>query len=185
MTLGTSFGEDNSSESDGTQVRSAIIVSMTRRPRSLESDTSPTDRRQKEVQSNRKRDECPEERDALRRAWSNATTFASILQKSALLADPIAVYNAFRDLNAQLTEMWIRRGLREDSWKKCLNFLQGIAETLLKERRVESLTPDQCDAISDIVSVKLSPATTTELDVSACVRMLIKVELNPFEAIAG
>ena len=124
----------------------------------------------------------PEDRAEIRRHWIQAKTKSADMLAAARSADSIGLFNAARDLDCLLDDMWQLREARELDWRGVLNFLQGVLKQLRKERKLEVLQPAQCDAIQRIVADHLGPATKDKEDVKHCLRLLEEAGLDPWES---
>ena len=140
----------------------------------------PTHKRSQSTETKSKRVR-PEERDALRRYWTEAKGKAETMEEAKQSQDVVMLASATFDLDALLDEMWLLRHVREDDWRGVLNFLQGV----FKKVEVNTLTLDQCTAIKNVISGFLGPATVDKDDVRDARKTLRRGGFDPWRPISG
>jgi hypothetical protein len=104
---------------------------------------------------------------------------------SAISGDRVALAVATDDLGLALEKLWDLRSERDENWQAILNHAQGAVKELFHEKRVESLSPDECQAAKHLVERCLGPATKTEDDLLEATRLIEDMGCDPFWAISG
>jgi hypothetical protein len=125
----------------------------------------------------------PENRHAIRRYWQVAEEKAAAMLAAAKEEDITALFNAGRELDYQLDELWKLRAAREPDWAEVLNYLQCVLKTVRKERKLEELSAAHCEAFQRIIHDYLSPATTDREDVRSCVHLLKSIGFDPWRSV--
>jgi hypothetical protein len=104
---------------------------------------------------------------------------------SAQGGDKMALGVAVDNLDIALGKLWGLRASRDVNWKTVLNHAQGMLKALFSAKRVEQLTPEQCEAILELVDRHLGPSTKTLDDLNEAVRLIEDAGFDPYGAISG
>lgn len=127
----------------------------------------------------------PEMRVAFREYWKAALHAASQMHEAAKCEDSMGVFTATDDLEVALAELWKRKEARDIDWQTILNHTQGMLRQAFFEKRVESLTQEQCDSIRELVDRFLGPATKSTDDLNEAIRLIEDAGFDPYFAISG
>jgi hypothetical protein len=127
----------------------------------------------------------PETRAVFRLRWKSAAKAAESMELAATGQDLMQLANAADELDIALAELWKFRTTRDINWQTILNHVQGIVRQAFAEKRIEQLTPEQCDAIRAIVDRHLGTATKSVEDLTEAVGLIEKAGFDPYAAISG
>lgn len=126
-----------------------------------------------------------ESRRAFRRHWTGAQQAAAAMLQGAEAKDLMEVGIAADKLDQSLAELWNLHAERDIDWQTILNHLQGMMRTFFLEKRVETLTVEQCKKILELVKDYLGPATKTIDDLNEVLRLIDDAGFDPYAAISA
>lgn len=124
-------------------------------------------------------------RVAFRLHWRTAQKAANAMVEAATTDDRMGLGVAADNLDQSLAELWNLRGGRDIDWQTILNHMQGMMRTFFGEKRAESLTVEQCNAIANLVKDYLGPALKTVDDLNEALRLIDDAGFDPYAAISA
>jgi hypothetical protein len=127
----------------------------------------------------------PETRRAFREGWQIAKRAAARLVTAAEDDDPMTRLTAADELDGALSRLWDLREARDINWQAILNHTQGMLKQFFADKQVETLRPEQCRPIREIVEGYLGPSTKTADELVEVIRLIEDAGADPFGAISG
>jgi hypothetical protein len=89
------------------------------------------------------------------------------------------------ELDVALAKLWDLREARDINWQAILNHTQGVLKQFFADKQVETLCPEQCRRIMEIVDGYLGPSTKTADELVEVIRLVEDAGADPFGAISG
>jgi hypothetical protein len=127
----------------------------------------------------------PESRCACRIWWKRAQRAVTSMEESAAGSDGMQLAIAADELEQALTELWKLRASRDLNWQTILNHAQGMLRQAFADKRVETLTSQQCATMRDIVDRHLGTSSKSVDDLNDAVSLIEAAGFDPYAAISG
>jgi hypothetical protein len=89
------------------------------------------------------------------------------------------------NLDLALGKLWDLRATRDINWRTILNHVQGMIRQLFAARRIEQLSPAECEVFVELVNRYLGPATRTLDDLNDALRLVEDAGFDPYAAVSG